>query len=389
MQLREIVRVRTERWRSTSRCRTRQTHRPPLLLSLPDPVQTPLCCADVQWSVERPEGSRSFWVRLPSSYNSSSPLNASFPLLLAYHGLGDTCEDFGVATGFSSYADDVARPFVYVYPCGSKGLLGLGWNAGTCCVRPSKVDDVAFSMAILAELQAKRVRVDASRVWAVGFSNGAMMAETLACSAAGRFAAIAAVSGDTVLEPGNAKGLDACDTAFAASSPTPPQLRVLKVHGTADPLVPWTGDPLLGFVGVVEDSQRWAQRLGCDSAINLTSFTRGHYHDVQWSSCNASSNSSSSPSPLTQLVINSGGTHEWPQDADFDTTSSIVRFLFHLNITASAHTDTRIHTDTAAAAATLNLHAARQRLTRQALALSRTPALKRSTRTRAGATGGP
>ena len=231
-----------------------------------------------------------------------------------------------------------------------------GWNAGTCCTRPSKVDDVAFSLAILDELLAKGVRVEQSKVWGVGFSNGAMMVETLGCTAAPHFAAIASVSGDTVTLPGNAKGLQACDAAFASA---PPQsgLRVLKVHGTADPLVPWKGDPLLGFVAPLQDSARWAQRVGCLPSVNHTTFHRGHYYNLLFDACNHST-------ALTELIVNEGGSHEWPQDADFDTTHSIVQFFFNLSLApANASTHQR-------ASPTL-LHPAPHRFNRRSQALPR------------------
>ena len=75
-----------------------------------------------QWSVSRPEGTRRFWVRLPAEYNSST--ESQYPLLFALHGLGDTCEDFGPATGFGLLADNTTRPFIFVYPCGWPGLIG-------------------------------------------------------------------------------------------------------------------------------------------------------------------------------------------------------------------------------------------------------------------------
>ena len=75
-----------------------------------------------QWNVTRPEGTRRFWVRFPASYNASTDYH--YPLLFALHGLGDTCEDFGPATGFSQLSDNSTRPFIYIYPCGWPGLLG-------------------------------------------------------------------------------------------------------------------------------------------------------------------------------------------------------------------------------------------------------------------------
>ena len=64
-------------------------------------------------------------------------------------------------------------------PCGTEGWIGTGWNAGTCCLQPTTVDDVAFTRAIVSALveQQQRLNLDPTRIWVAGFSNGAMMAE--------------------------------------------------------------------------------------------------------------------------------------------------------------------------------------------------------------------
>lgn len=42
---------------------------------------------------------------------------------------------------------------------------------------------------------------------------------------------------------GNDSGLDKCDSAYASGNRT---VSLLKVHGNADIVVPWTGDAILG-----------------------------------------------------------------------------------------------------------------------------------------------
>src|SRR5690606_6342607 len=55
-------------------------------------------------------------------------------------------------------------------------------------------DDVGFLKAVIADL-GRRLRIDASRVYATGMSNGGMMAYRLACEASDVFRGIAAVAG--------------------------------------------------------------------------------------------------------------------------------------------------------------------------------------------------
>ena len=158
--------------------------------------------------------------------------------------------------------------------------------------------------------------------------------QVLACQAADVVTAVAAVGGVVELEPGNDDGLQACDAAFAKSGHGHAAVSLFKVHGTADPIVPWTGDALLGFPPVMQDVQRWAARIGRDASNSSQLWKRGTFTETRWAVCNSSSaasncsSSSSSPAPSVHLVSNDGGVHEWPETPDFDTTRAIVDFFF-------------------------------------------------------------
>jgi polyhydroxybutyrate depolymerase len=175
-------------------------------------------------------GDRTFLVHVPPAVATAGAL----PVLLAFHGGG------GNAAGFEKYAglDRVAdrEGFVVVYPDGS-GRLGrrlLTWNAGACCgyALASGAADVGFALAILGEL-ARALPLDATRVYATGHSNGAMMAHRLAAEAAERIAAIAPVAG-------------MLNTArFAPARPVP----VLHVHSVDDPRALYAGGLGLPFPG--------------------------------------------------------------------------------------------------------------------------------------------
>ena len=119
------------------------------------------------YQLDRPEGTRSFYVWVPKSYTGSVP----YPIHFSWHGLGDTCQNYGPAVGFQQLAE--SYHFLYVYPCATNGMLGTGWNAGTCCLQPTTVDDVAFARSML-DLLVQSFNVDKGRVWSSGFSNGGM-----------------------------------------------------------------------------------------------------------------------------------------------------------------------------------------------------------------------
>ena len=205
---------------------------------------------------------------------------------------------------------------------------GDAWNAGTCCLQPTTIDDVAFARSMVAALSAAHVRFNSSRVWVSGFSNGAMMSEVLGCSAADVFSASASVSGVVELEPGNDGGLSLCDKLISPARAANRSVAVWHIHGLADTVVPFAGDSLLGFPSIMDDLSRWVQRVGCQQSVNASTLHSGDYSNVVWPNC-SSVPSVASPSSLSvQLVENAKGGHEWPSDAHFDTTRAIVDFFF-------------------------------------------------------------
>ena len=119
-----------------------------------------------------------------------------------------------------------AAKFVVAYPDGIGGL----WNTGGgCCGRPADegIDDVGFITAVVGDI-AGNVGIDPARVYATGFSNGGMMAYTLACNTT-MFAAIGPVA---------ATQLGEC------SAPHPTS--VMHIHGTIDENIRYNGEPGVG-----------------------------------------------------------------------------------------------------------------------------------------------
>jgi polyhydroxybutyrate depolymerase len=115
-----------------------------------------------------------------------------------------------------------------VYPNGSgpvKDVL-LTWNAEGCCsyAMDNDVDDVAFIRILIEKLTADYA-VDEKRIYATGFSNGAMLSFRLGAALTEKLAAIAPVSG----------------AMFESSEDPKGRLPVLIIHGTADTAVPFDG----------------------------------------------------------------------------------------------------------------------------------------------------
>jgi len=260
------------------------------------------------FSLSRPEGTRYYYVWVPKSYSAQK----ASPILFAYHGLGDNCYDFGHSTGFIDLSE--TENFLFVYPCGTDGLIGTAWNAGTCCLNPSSIDDVAFSKSIIAQMDSS-FKVDHSRIFASGFSNGAMMAEILGCEAPDFVRATASVAGVVELNPGNEQGLVKCTTDYQQFNKS---VSTVNIHGTLDFVVPWTGDAVLGFPPIPDNFAAWGTRNNCQGDP-VTTFTKGTFQNYRYENC--------SRNTIVEVVINYGGGHEWPSETDFDTSPYIVQFF--------------------------------------------------------------
>jgi polyhydroxybutyrate depolymerase len=119
------------------------------------------------------------------------------PLVLVLHGGGGNARNAAEMTGFDRIA--ARERLIVIYANGTsareRGRM-LTWNAGHCCASAmrSNVDDVGFLAAIVDRLVASG-RVDASRVFVTGMSNGGMMAHRFARERPDLIAALAPVVG--------------------------------------------------------------------------------------------------------------------------------------------------------------------------------------------------
>jgi polyhydroxybutyrate depolymerase len=142
---------------------------------------------------------------------------AGAPLVVVLHGARGSAADMRANLGWDALAD--REGLVIAYPDG----LDRTWNAGACCgpARDRRIDDVGFLDALVATLRRDDGVGD---VYAVGFSNGAMMSYAWACARPGALAGIGPVAG-----------------ALTVGCPAPAPLTVVAVHGTGDERVPIAG----------------------------------------------------------------------------------------------------------------------------------------------------
>jgi polyhydroxybutyrate depolymerase len=123
-------------------------------------------------------------------YAPSSAANAKAPVVFAFHGFGDTNENFqGVGL------EEAWPQAIVVYPQGlvvTRGGSALpGWQTEK---RGEEDRDLQFVDTALASLREK-YKVDDARIYATGFSNGAIFTYLLWAERPNVFAAFAAVAG--------------------------------------------------------------------------------------------------------------------------------------------------------------------------------------------------
>ena len=161
---------------------------------------------------------REYVIHIPTGYDAAKP----HPLVLIFHGYKENPATMASDTGLNDKSDQAG--FIAVYPSGSGNPLS--WNAGTCC--NTSASDVEFVKELLKDIDSV-ANVDSKRVYAVGMSNGAMMANRLACELPDRIAAIGTVAGTRMIEP--------CSPNRA--------MPVVHFHGTSDGVIPFNGGGVL------------------------------------------------------------------------------------------------------------------------------------------------
>jgi len=215
------------------------------------------------------------------------------PLILALHGMGSSGEGIDSDSGLPARATAAGAVVVSPDAVGTPTM----WRPG------SEGPDADLLDALIADVTAHRC-IDTSRIGIVGFSVGAVFAALYGCAHRDRIAAIVTVEVDT---PG------------PCTAPMP----VMAVHGTADPVVPYSVPPgstaLGGGSGTESNLTEWARISACAPAPEVTDLD-GRVSRLTWSGCADGSD--------VVLFRITGGRHEWPPaDGVFDATEEAVAFL--------------------------------------------------------------
>jgi polyhydroxybutyrate depolymerase len=132
---------------------------------------------------------REYYLILPPSYSASKP----YPMVIMLHGMIATAEM--ALSWFSGIPTDMPNA-IYIAPQGLKHKETGGGANGQEVTGWANVDgeDIQF-MRDLVSATEKDYCVDSQRVFAVGFSYGAMFSYAIGCELGGLFRAIAPMSG--------------------------------------------------------------------------------------------------------------------------------------------------------------------------------------------------
>lgn len=238
---------------------------------------------------------RPYLFHVPQNFDATQPT----PLVISLHGFTSNPAQHAEETGWTAKSE--AEGFVVVYPGGTGEPPR--WTIQPDA--PLYQNDLEFFEQIIDNFQ-RGLNIDPNRVYLVGFSLGASMAERLVCETPEKFAAVALVSGAY---------FRAADCQPATSLP------LLAMHGDADSVVPYEGnDQAYGFAewGVV-----WAERNGCMGAPATFTNSDGQPALV-WAECGEGA-------PVSQITV-PGGDHEWPANA----TRLIWQFFVTQNTAAAS-----------------------------------------------------
>lgn len=204
-----------------------------------EPISGP---GDYARTVESGGQTRSYELHVPESVDPSAPA----PLVVVLHGVPR-----GVGMRAITAFDEAAarHGFVVAYARASEGDWAVGCELCTSAARQG-VDDVRYVHDLIARTSAE-LSVDRDRVFAVGFSQGALMAQLLACRSS-RVAGVASVAA-TMIEP-----------VWETCAPPGPRA-MLFVHGSEDREFPPEGrsGDLIRTVSLTQTVERWETLNHC------------------------------------------------------------------------------------------------------------------------------
>lgn len=256
---------------------------------------------------------RSFIIYLPIGYNNAGKM----PMIFSIHGGSGTPEGMINIANFKNIAD--RDKVVLVYPAG----VQKNWNDG----RPTTpnqlgINDISFFSQV-CDYMIANYSVDATRIYATGISNGGFMSSRLGCELSNKIAAIAVVA--ATME---------ANTISPSCNPAKP-VPAMYIHGSTDPLVPFTGGTMTagGTAGgtILSHFQvidKWININRCNSTpviIDLPDIANDGTSTKQ----RVYSGGTNGAEVVSYVILNGG--HTWPQGFQYLSESIIGKTSQDMN----------------------------------------------------------
>ncbi|MHA1821473.1 MAG: alpha/beta hydrolase family esterase [Promethearchaeota archaeon] len=242
---------------------------------------------------------RQYRIHIPANYDEDTPV----PLVIGLHGAFGNAKQFEDSSGLDAVSD--SNGFIIAYPDG----LGVTkykfhyWNSGH--INPKiihNVNDSHFIISLIHKLESE-YKINTSRIYLTGHSNGACMAYRLAAEYSGEIAAVVSVSGtigglspetnETIIIPGP-KG----------------SVNIVEVHGVQDEVIPYNGGEgeYTGWgrshLCVNETINFWARNNGCNTSIDSVENHEGENGNIVQQIYSGGS------AEVTLIRVNNG-KHSW------------------------------------------------------------------------------
>lgn len=224
------------------------------------------------------------------------------PLVIALYGSDDNAEGFQKAILWDRVAD--RENFIVAYPDAIDGR----WNYGrpdqpkVPLVHGQPSDDIGFLRAMIDDLVARNI-VDKNRIYATGFSRGALMSFTLVCALPDKIAAIATIS-----SPMSEAQVEDCQPGH----PKP----VLMINGTSDGSLPYGGSVWRNtrFLSVPDTLNYWRKINGCSGQDNGKTVPHLNKNDLTHATLFNGTGCRAGTAVRFYKIENGG--HSWPRLVD-------------------------------------------------------------------------
>ena len=234
----------------------------------------------------------------------SSEAGTRLPLVIAFHGGTDSQEDFAQQEQFDQLGEQ--EKFIMAYAIAEQDRTAAEgeWFLNTAA---TSEEDNNFAEAIVDEL-SESYCIDQDRLYAIGYSLGAMFTYEIACQLNHRFAATASFAGTMPVNP------ESCDIARG--------IGILHIHGKLDYIIyyhqdwEWKDGEHEG-VGTMSEVPNlidyWAAKSSCQAISVETSLTEEH---IIHNDC------------MDDVIIEHYGLqiwdHNWPGEVDGQPTYELM-----------------------------------------------------------------